>query len=155
MKSRRWVGGCLVWMMLLGLPAAHGTDERPAIGIGGNAPLAVGQPVQVLVSHASHPRLEDFAVSATYQPYGPWPRTEALGHPNDYGILSWKPSQGGSVLLKAVAPGTPPLEIRQLVTVSGNAGFPTWEHLFGLGLALLFIWLLRQRYQRSARTATS
>lgn len=147
LKAGLGLGLCcgLLW------PAAA-TEERPAIGIGGNRPLVAGQIAKVLVSHASHPQLEAFAVSVTY--LGPLPQTEELGHPNADGVLYWTPRYGGRIVLKAVDAGPPPLELSRELRVEGPQAVITWLQLsmllLALGLSLGLAFALHRRQRRAA-----
>lgn len=141
-------------LILLSWPALA-TPELPALGIGGNGELQVNQPAQVLVSHATHPHLETFTVSVTYHPHGPLPQTESIGHPDDDGKLNWTPRQGGSIRLKAIAPGSPLIEISRDFKVAGGHDFPNWFHILGLVMGMLAAFVWRKQMQRLQREKTA
>lgn len=130
----------LVMLSLFGLlPPLQATEETPTIGFGNNQQPQLGQAIQVLISHASYPRLEAFEVEARYLNWLS-PETQTLEAPNDNGILSWTPSQAGEVELIARAPaleGAEAVTISKRVSVEGAGGFP-WL-LLGLGTLAGFI----------------
>ena len=126
-------------LLLLGLAPALATEEKPAIGIVGDPYPLVGQPVQVLISHPSHPQLESFGVSVTYRPNSAAPVRDEIGSPNANGILSWTPRMPGITTLKAVAAGgDKPLELSKNVSVRFEGFPPLGMLIFALAGLTLF-----------------
>lgn len=92
----------LILLFVLLFPfMGQATEEKPAIGVEDPYPQ-VGKPVQVLVSHASHP-LETFTVKVTYRPNSTVSKEQDLGRPNDNGILEWTPQDAGITVIEATA----------------------------------------------------
>lgn len=132
-----------VWLLTLLLClAVEATEETPTIGFSGPQPPQLGQPLQILISHASYPQLEAVSVTVTCQNGLDAPQQERLSNPNDSGILTWIPAHSGDCLITASGPAladSPALEISQRVTVQGehSQGWPGW--IWGLFAALLVL----------------
>lgn len=129
----------MVLMFTFGL-AAVATEEIPTIGLGEAFPLK-GQDVQILVSHASYPRLQDFTVTVTYRPNSDAAQVEVLGNPNDNGIITWKPRHAGITTITAEAPELGEFEAVKLsknVSVRFGSFPPLGLFIFTLAALTLF-----------------
>ena len=132
-----------------GISGARATEERPTLGLDGVQYPLVGEPVRVLISHASYPELERFQVKVTYRPNSDVSKEEVLPPPNDFGTLEWTPTAAGITTLTAEAPAIEGFEAVKLslqVSVR-HGGFPlsgllifvfSMLTLFG-GLALVIL----------------
>lgn len=119
---------CLVLMasLITGFSGAWATEERPALGLDGVTYPQVGEPVRLLISHASYPELERFQVKVTYRPNSDVSKSETLPPPNDFGVLEWTPTDAGITTLTAEAPaleGFEPVKLTLQVSVR-YGGFP-------------------------------
>lgn len=116
------------------------TEEIPTIGLSEAYPLK-GQEVQVLISHASYPHLENFTVTVTYRPNSDASQVEVLGNPNDNGIITWKPRHAGITTITAEAPAFETFEEVKLsknVSVRFGAFPPLGILIFVLATLTLF-----------------
>lgn len=101
--KRFWI---IVWFsLLLASGVAFATEERPTLGLEGDAFPMVNQAINILVSHASYPNLEKFKLTVTYRPNSSTSFIEELPAPNDMGRVEWTPKKAGIATLTAIAPG--------------------------------------------------
>ncbi|MBF2054035.1 MAG: hypothetical protein IGS03_11315 [Candidatus Sericytochromatia bacterium] len=150
MRLRLFVLGLIVFVGLAGVIAgAAATEERPTLGLDGVQYPLVGEPVRVLISHASYPELERFQVKVTYRPNSDVSKEEVLPPPNDFGTVEWTPTAAGITILTAEAPAIEGFEAVKLTLQISvrHGGFPlsgllifvfSMLTLFG-GLALVIL----------------
>lgn len=130
----------LFCLLLLALPTLA-TEEKPTIGLSGDAYPLVGKEVQILVSHASYPHLENFSVKVIYRPNSNVEQEEVLGHTNDNGIIAWTPKHAGITTITAEAPALDGIEAVKLsknISVRFGHFPPLGILIFALAATTLF-----------------